>query len=185
MVFAASGVFGAFLGSLVGKQVDGQKLLALFAVLMIVIGATMLRRHASESQSVVQLNRENLPKLILLGLLTGALSGFFGIGGGFLIVPGLMLATGMPILQAVGSSLVAVAAFGATTAANYAFSGLVDWVLALIFVGGGVVGGFVGTYLARVLANRRGMLNVVFAAMIFLVAIYMLARTAGAFLIRN
>ena len=58
--------------------------------------------------------------LLGTGFLTGALSGFFGIGGGFLIVPGLMFATGMPIINAVGSSLVAVTAFGATAAFNYA-----------------------------------------------------------------
>jgi len=61
-----------------------------------------------------------------LGLATGTLSGFFGIGGGFLIVPALMLATGMPIMNAVSSSLVAVTAFGLTTAASYAWSGLVS-----------------------------------------------------------
>ena len=54
------------------------------------------------------------------------LSGFFGIGGGFLVVPGLMAATDMPMLAAVGSSLVSVTAFGITTAANYAASGLID-----------------------------------------------------------
>lgn len=61
---------------------------------------------------------------------TGVFSGFFGIGGGFLIVPGLMASTDMVMINAIGSSLVAVTAFGLTTAANYAFSGLVDWLLA-------------------------------------------------------
>src|SRR3546814_7199914 len=55
---------------------------------------------------------------------SGAFSGFFGIGGGFLIVPGIVAATGMPMINAVGTSLVAVTAFGLTTAANYAWSGL-------------------------------------------------------------
>ena len=64
----------------------------------------------------------------------GALSGFFGIGGGFLIVPGLIGATAMPLINAIGSSLVSVTAFGLTTAASYAWSGLVDWRLAFLFV---------------------------------------------------
>ena len=71
----------------------------------------------------------------------GAFSGFFGIGGGFLIVPGLILATGMPLQYAIGTSLVAVSAFGAATAASYATSGLVDWPLAGLFVLGGILGG--------------------------------------------
>jgi hypothetical protein len=71
----------------------------------------------------VRLNRGNAPALVGTGFAVGALSGFFGIGGGFLIVPGLILATGMPMLQAVGTSLVAVTAFGLTTAASYAIGG--------------------------------------------------------------
>jgi uncharacterized membrane protein YfcA len=108
------------------------------------------------------------------------LSGFFGIGGGFLIVPALILATGMPILNAVGSSLIAVTAFGVTTAANYALSGLVDWYLAGLFIMGGVVGGLLGARFATTLSGRKGALNTVFAALIFAVAAYMLVRTLNA-----
>jgi uncharacterized membrane protein YfcA len=67
-----------------------------------------------------------MPKVLGYGLGTGAFSGFFEIGGGFLIVPGLIASTGMPMINAVGTSLVAVTAFGLTTAYNYALSGLVD-----------------------------------------------------------
>ena len=79
--------------------------------------------------------------MIGYGAATGLFSGFFGIGGGFLIVPGLMASTGMPMRNAVGSSLVAVTAFGLTAALNYALSGLVDWGLAAAFIAGGVIGG--------------------------------------------
>jgi uncharacterized membrane protein YfcA len=180
LVFAAAGVAGAFLGSTLGKMVDGQKLLALFAVLMMVVGGLMLKGRASVGAAAVRLNRENFPKLLVLGLATGALSGFFGIGGGFLIVPALILATGMPILNAVGSSLIAVTAFGVTTAANYALSGLVDWYLASLFIMGGVVGGLLGARFATTLSGRKGALNTVFAGMIFAVATYMLVRTLNA-----
>jgi uncharacterized membrane protein YfcA len=61
---------------------------------------------------------------------------FFGIGGGFLIVPGLMLATGMTLASAAASSLVSVALFGAATALNYALSSLVDWRVARLFIWG-------------------------------------------------
>ena len=181
LVFAAAGVAGALIGSSLGKLVDGQKLLALFAGLMLVIGVLMLKRRSLEGNAEVRLTRENLPKLATIGMLTGTLSGFFGIGGGFLIVPGLMLATGMPILNAVGSSLVAVTAFGMTTAINYSVSGLVNWTLAGIFIGGGIVGGIAGVAAAKVLASRRGALNVVFAIVIFCVALYMLYESLELF----
>ncbi|RDI56754.1 sulfite exporter TauE/SafE family protein [Microvirga subterranea] len=181
LVFAAAGMLGAFGGSTLGKLVDGQKLLALFAVLMMVVGALILRGRHGEGDASVRLGRDNLPKLVGLGLGAGILSGFFGIGGGFLIVPGLMLATGMPILNAVGSSLVAVTAFGLTTAANYAISGLVDWKLALLFIAGGIMGGLLGARSAKELSGKRGALNLVFAALIFAVALYMLVRSLGQF----
>jgi hypothetical protein len=176
-VFAVAGVAGAFLGSTLGKLIDGHKLLALFSILMMVVGALMLRDRARAGDAAVRLSRENLPMLLGLGLLAGMLSGFFGIGGGFLIVPSLMLATGMPILNAVGSSLVSVTAFGVTTAGNYAWSGLVDWPLAGLFVAGGLVGGLLGARSAKLLADRRGALTTAFAALIFAVALFMLVRS--------
>ncbi len=178
LVLAAAGIAGAFLGSFFGKMIDGQKLLALFAVLMLGVGFMMLLGGKGEGNRTVRLNRGNLPALSGLGFAAGVLSGFFGIGGGFLIVPALMLATGMPILYAVSSSLVAVTAFGLTTAGSYAFSGFVDWSLAGVFIAGGVIGGLLGGSLATRLATKRGVLNSVFATVIFAVAIYMLVMTS-------
>ena len=174
--FAAAGMVGAFIGSIFGKMLDGQRLLALFAVVMLVIAALMLKSRSREGLPDVKMSWANLPAIVGLGLATGTLSGFFGIGGGFLIVPALMLATGMSIMNAVSSSLVAVTAFGLTTAASYAYSGLISWQLAGLFIAGGVVGGLIGTKSARSLSMRRGALNIVFAAVIVAVAIYMLVR---------
>jgi uncharacterized membrane protein YfcA len=174
--FAAAGIIGAFLGSIFGKILDGQKLLALFALLMLVIALLMLKTRARIGLPDVQMSWTNLPAIVGLGVATGTLSGFFGIGGGFLIVPALMLATGMSIINAVSSSLVAVTAFGLTTAASYAWSGLISWGLAGLFVAGGIGGGLIGTRLARLASARRGALNIVFAAVIIVVAVYMLAR---------
>jgi uncharacterized membrane protein YfcA len=141
-----------------------------------VIAALMLKTRSRIGQPDVRMNWSNIPAIAGLGLATGTLSGFFGIGGGFLIVPALMLATGMPIMNAVSSSLVAVTAFGLTTAASYAWSGLISWGLAGLFIAGGIAGGLIGTRLAQLLSARRGALNIVFAAVIIAVALYMLAR---------
>jgi uncharacterized membrane protein YfcA len=176
LIFAAAGMAGAFGGSILGKMVDGQKLLALFALVMIVIALLMLKTRSRIGLPDVKVSMSNISAIAGLGLATGTVSGFFGIGGGFLIVPALMLATGMPIMNAVSSSLVAVTAFGLTTAASYAWSGLVSWALAGLFVAGGIAGGLVGTRSARHLAERRGALNIVFAVVIIAVALYMLAR---------
>jgi uncharacterized membrane protein YfcA len=158
-------------------MVDGQKLLALFALVMMVIAMLMLKTRARIGIPDVKMSMANLPAIAGFGLATGTLSGFFGIGGGFLIVPALMAATGMPIMNAVSSSLLAVTTFGLTTAASYAWSGLVAWDLAGLFVAGGIAGGLAGTRLARHLSERRGALSVVFSIVIAAVALYMLTRS--------
>jgi uncharacterized membrane protein YfcA len=180
-MYAAAGVIGAFAGSSAGKAVDGQKLLFLFALLMVAVGGLMLKGRGRGGNPGAECNRENAPKVLGYGIGTGAFSGFFGIGGGFLIVPGLVASTGMPIINAIGSSLVAVAAFGLTTALNYALSGLVDWWLAGAFIAGGAAGGLAGARLANRLSASRGSLTTIFAVLIFIVAAYMLWRSAAAF----
>ena len=175
--FAGAGIAGAAIGSSLGKLVDGQKLLFLFALAMIAVGAAMLRPRAAAGDPGVRITPAIAVRLVVVGLIVGAFSGFFGIGGGFLIVPGIMLGSGMAILNAIGSSLLSVGAFGLTTAINYTFSGLIDWKVAALFIIGGLAGGIFGTHIAVRLAADRRKLIYTFAAVIFAVAIYMLLRT--------
>lgn len=176
LLFAAFGVAGAAAGSTLGKMTDGDLLLGLFGAVMIIIGFAMLRKKPGGDDPDVRLTTETAlrlsPRLALGGLIVGGLSGFFGIGGGFLVVPGLVAATAMPILNAVGSSLVSVTAFGTTTAANYALDGLIDWRIATMFIIGGALGGIFGTLLARRLERRRGVLRMVFSAVVIGVGFY-------------
>ena len=143
---------------------------------MIVVGSVMLRKRQSGEDADVRLTAETakelLPLLLGIGFAVGAFSGFFGIGGGFLIVPGLILATGMPLTSAIGTSLVAITAFGAATATSYVWSGLVDWSLAALFVLGGLAGGVAGVRAGQALAERKRALNVVFASLVIVVGAY-------------
>jgi uncharacterized protein len=167
-VFAAAGIAGSLLGAEFGKAIDGQRLLALFGLVMVAVGLSMLRAQSRPSNDGVRLTRESatylIPRLVGMGFGVGALAGFFGIGGGFLIVPGLMLATGMSLRSAVGTSLGAVAAFGLATAASYAASGYVDWTLAILVIGGGVLGSMAGARLSARLAGHKHLLSQVFGA---------------------
>ena len=185
-VFAAAGIVGSALGAEAGKAVDGQRLLALFGVVMIVVALSMLRGRSDAGNANVRLNAASasllLPWLVGTGFGVGLLSGFFGIGGGFLIVPALMLATGMPIANAVGTSLVAVTVFGLTTAGSYAASGLVDWTLAALLLGGGAVGSFAASQLSSVLAQKKRLLTLLFAGLVLIVGASILWRGLGAVL---
>jgi uncharacterized membrane protein YfcA len=184
ILFAVIGMAGAAIGSTLGKTFDGQRLLFLFAVLMVVVGVMMLRR-GSRPQGAAGASAETftpaaIAKVTVAALIVGMLSGFFGIGGGFLIVPGLLFSTGMPMILAVGSSLLAVGSFGLTTAVNYGWSGLVDWQVAAEYIAGGIAGGLIGMRLCNHLAPRKAALNKVFAGLVFVVAAYMLYRNLGA-----
>lgn len=176
-MYASAGVVGALIGSSLGKAFNGQKLLFLFALVMIVVGVLMLRGRGNPGNPGVECTIEKAPKVLGYGLVTGLFSGFFGIGGGFLIVPGLVGSTGMPIIKAIGTSLVAVAAFGLTTALNYTFSGLVDWPLAMTFLFGGALGGLLGAQVSKALSSKNDRLTTIFANLIFAVAGYMIAKT--------
>jgi len=177
IVFAVLGSIGAIGGSTIGKAIDGPFLLFLFGLLMIAVGTLMLRGKKDMGTGTRPVDARMCALTSAVAIVSGAASGFFGIGGGFLIVPGLMLATGMPMISAVGSSLLAVGAFGLTTAVNYAISGMVDWRLAAEFIGGGVGGGLAGMLLATSLAGYKSVLNRLFAVLIYIVAAYILYRS--------
>lgn len=177
-IFAASGLLGSFLGSSLAKLTNGDVLLLGFAGAMAFIAASMLRRPKTVGDPDTTLTPHMILKLAPIGLIVGTAAGFFGIGGGFLIVPGLMLAAGMTLTNATASSLVSVAIFGAATSTNYAISGMVDGRLTLLLLGGGIIGGILGIMAAKRLANHIQTGRIIFALLILAVAIFV-AINAG------
>lgn len=186
LVFGTAGVAGALLGADLGKRLGGTELLAAFGVMMVAIGLYMLLAKPQPSDDDVRLTQESaphlLPRLLSIGLGVGLLSGFFGIGGGFLIVPGLMLATGMRLQNAIGTSLFGVMAFGTATAASYAASGLVDWRIAALIIAGGFLGTFLGTRANARLAGGQRTLSVLFATVVVAVGAYIIGTGVAALL---
>lgn len=175
-VFAVTGAAAAWVGSSAAKAIDGRHLLLAFAVAMAMVGLAMLSSRKGDGDPGVRLNRDMAPRVAASGAGVGVAAGFFGIGGGFLIVPGLMWATGMTLAAAQATSLLSVAAFGASTAVNYSLSGLVDWTL----VGAMTVGGAAGTVAGLPLASRLGadaaLGRRLFAGLILVVAAYVAVK---------
>ncbi|MDG7037222.1 MAG: sulfite exporter TauE/SafE family protein, partial [Nitrososphaerota archaeon] len=166
-------------GAELGLLTPGNKLLFIFAILMIVIAIYMLKRKCI-NVAVNPTHKESYAKLLSMGLLVGFASGFFGIGGGFLIVPGLIYAGALNIIQAVGTSLVSVGVFGVVTAIRYSLNGDVNLIISALYIVGGIFGGWIGTYYASKVSKR--LLTKIFAVIIILVAIYMLFMNLTAFL---
>lgn len=182
LTFTLAGIMGSYIGSSIGKQVKGDILLIIFALVMIIIAIIMLRDKKAKENAGIKLTFENmaklLPKLLSFGFVVGLAAGFFGIGGGFLIVPALVYALELPMIYAIGSSLVAVTAFGLTTSFNYSVSGLVNWPIAGNFILGGLIGGVFGAIAATKLSKQKGLLTRIFALVLIVMAIYMIYRSA-------
>ena len=178
-VFAVAGLAGALSGAHLAKMVDGQTLLLWFAGAMALVGASMLRPARSEGDPDVRIDNRRALRLAPFGLGTGFAAGFFGIGGGFLIVPGLMAATGMTLANAAASSLVSVTLFGAATSASYAVSGLVNWPIFAALVAGGALGALGATRVAPLLVARQALARRLFAIMVLMAALYVAMRSIG------
>ncbi|KPV45516.1 sulfite exporter TauE/SafE family protein [Alicyclobacillus ferrooxydans] len=176
--FAIFGAVGAAFGSFVGKLVPSKDILFLFAVLMLVMAYRMMKGNlpGSSGDSAAS-QRGRFWRLPASAGTVGILSGFFGIGGGFLIVPALMYSAGLSMVEAVGTSLFSVGSFGLTTAVSYSLSGLVNWGIVIPFILGGAAGGIAGTMLASRLGKQKTTLRYVFSGVIAVVALYMLVMS--------
>lgn len=174
ITFGIAGLAGALAGAQFAKQVDGKSLLMWFAVAMIAIAISMLLPKKNEGDPAVRLTPVMVLKLAPVGLLAGLAAGFFGIGGGFLIAPGLMASTGMTLANAAASSLVSVSLFGGATSLSYAMSGQLIWPLFGALVIGGAAGTLAALPLAKVLERRTALARTVFSVMVIAVAIFIL-----------
>jgi uncharacterized membrane protein YfcA len=169
-----AGLAGSFVGAHLAKQVDGKALLMWFAFAMIAIAISMLIPKKSEGDPAVRLTPPMVMKLAPVGLLAGLAAGFFGIGGGFLIAPGLMASTGMTLANASASSLVSVSLFGGATSLSYAASGQLIWPLFGALVVGGAGGTLAALPLAKYLESRTTAARTIFALMVIAVAMFIL-----------
>ena len=177
LVFGGAGLAGSLTGAQLAKTIDGGQLILWFAGAMALVGLSMLAPSKGEGDPGVRLTGALTRRLAPLGLIVGLAAGFFGIGGGFLIVPGLMAATGMTLANAAASSLVSVVLFGAATSASYAVSGLVDWPVFAVLVAGGAAGALAGGPIAARLAGKATIARRAFALMVLATAAYVAWRS--------
>ncbi len=190
-VFAVVGLVGSLLGAYLGHITPGTSLLTYFAIAMILLGIYVaVRKESTRAGSPEEADRlreaiRGCPKLTPsviakvtgFGFVVGLLSGYFGIGGGFLIVPSLMFAAGLCITRAIGTSLISVGTFGVAAGAEYWYYGDVLPLIAALYVLGGVAGGYLGTSLA--VKAPKDVLRKAYGAIIVTVGIYMLYRIYG------
>lgn len=178
LLLGATGVPASLLGTRLNRMVDENVLLLAFAVLMLVAATGMLIRSGDAEgdgqQAGGPTRRSMWLRVVAAGLLVGGLTGFFGVGGGFVVVPALVMALHLELAVAVGTSLVVIALNSAVALLARAGAGTFDWEVILPFTAAAVVASLGGE---RVAARLPGpALTRAFAVLLVLVAVYVAIR---------
>ena len=175
--FAGSSIGGALVGSHLNRLADGSTILFLLALVMLA-SAWSIWRGLRIDQGRAAVGRAARIALVAgLGLATGVMTGFFGVGGGFLIVPVLVLLLGVPLRVAIGTSLLIIAVTAFAGLAGHLAGGSVDWPITIAFGAAGMVGAWAGARWGRRLSSER--LQRLFALMLVAVAAFLLARNGA------
>jgi uncharacterized membrane protein YfcA len=151
LVFGAAGMAGAYLGGLLARFIPGSVLLIGFALMMVATAAAMLRGRRTAVVADQPGHRLPVFKIVLEGLVVGLVTGLVGAGGGFLVVPALVLLGGLPMPVAVGTSLVVIAMKSFAGLAGHLAAVDIDWGIAGLVTAAAVLGGLVGARLTALI----------------------------------
>jgi uncharacterized membrane protein YfcA len=169
LVFGAAGMAGAFAGGRAAAYLPGDVLMILFVVMMVATAIAMLRRRRAPAVPL----RVHLPvvKVVAEGVVVGVVTGMVGAGGGFLVVPALVLLGGLPMEIAVGTSLVVIAMKSFAGLIGHLGHTAVDWPVTLAITAAAVIGSLGGGRLAgrippETLRRGFGVFVLVMAALI-------------------
>ncbi len=180
-VIGIVGAAAAFGGAAVNRLLEPRWVLIGFAVLMAAAGVRMLSGDGAEndvscSTGGSRINwRRCLPRSIAVGVAVGFLTGLFGVGGGFLLIPALVLGLGLPMTTAVPTSLVVVAVNAAAGFAAHAGDAQLDWMVVGVFTGAAIVGSLVAGKLAHLVPADR--LRRWFAFLVLAIAAFVVIQT--------
>lgn len=181
-IFGVAAMAGAYAGGRVAEFIPGTVLLVAFALMMVATAVAMIRGRRSDAggpgEAPAPGGGRDLPvKLVLIeGVVVGLVTGLVGAGGGFLVVPALVLLGGLPMPVAVGTSLLVIAMKSFAGLAGYLSSVTIDWGLAIAVTGMAVVGSVVGALLSgRV---PQGRLRQAFGWFVLVMGVVVLGQTA-------
>ena len=174
LIFGGSGVVGAIAGSPLTVLLTPAALLLVFAALMLVIAVLMLRRKAAAPFPTSERKPVDLWKSLLAGFGVGVLTGFLGVGGGFLIVPALMMFGGLGMKEAIGTSLFVIFLNCVAGLIGHAAQNNFDWGLTTLITSLAIAGAGVGTFLSHRVAPHK--LQRGFAVVVLLVAVFLVTK---------
>lgn len=180
-IFAAAGIPATFVGSAIGRQLPQTVIMTGFAVVMVAAGARMLHETGDTGTACMVGNeginwRRCAPRSIPAGFAVGLLTGLFGVCGGFLIVPVLVLMLGVAMPIAIGTSLIIITANSAAGLLSHLQGTHINWGIAAAFVGTATVGSLLAGHVSAKVDTAR--LQRWFAYLVFAVAGYVVVDTA-------
>ena len=154
LIFGAAGMVGAYGGGRLAAFIPGTWLLVAFGLMMAVTAGAMLRGRRGP-QATDAGGQMAVGRILVDGVVVGAVTGLVGAGGGFLVVPALVLLGGVPMATAVGTSLVVIALKSGAGLVVYLASTPIDWSLALGVTATAVVGSLIGGKFAGRVSEER------------------------------
>lgn len=178
-VFAAVSIIGSVVGSRLSLLVSGGSLMGLFAALLACVAVIMIRKGLRSRRGLEpeRTSVSNPAVLVLAAIFTGLLTGFFGVGGGFAVVPMLIIALGFKMKDAAATSLLVMIVVSASGLASRIGSGVsIDWPVILVFAAASMLGGVLG---GPISAKVKGStLTIIFGALLAVVAAFTGVQTA-------
>ena len=181
LIFGPVAMIGTYLGARLSVFFSGAMQLALFAVVMLAAAFFMLRESLSALPTPRRPQRPGIALALIVaeGLSVGVLTGLVGVGGGFLIVPVLVLLTGLPMKQAVGTSLLVIALKSFAGFAGYVGQVDVNWLFMAGFTAVAIIGIWVGAHLVQYVS--QAVLKRAFAVLLLVMGCWILYQNRAAF----
>lgn len=178
-LFAPFAMAGTFLGAKLSQFVSGSFQLILFAVVMLIAAIFMFKKtkgaeNIKATKQKTSYSKKDILFIAAEGVLVGVLTGLVGVGGGFLIVPALVLLTKIPMKEAIGSSLLIISLKSFAGFYGYLGQVSIDWNFLLIFIAIASVGIIIGTYLIRFISQTQ--LKKVFAIFLIIMGVFILYK---------
>ena len=174
LIFGAVGIVGALLGSPLTLLLSPAALMLTFAMLMLVVAALMLRRKASDERVETVQKALSVRKALVAGFGVGILTGFLGVGGGFLIVPALVMFGGLGMKDAIGTSLFVIFLNCVAGLVGHASQNHFDWNLTALVTVLAVTGTIFGTLFSHRVASKK--LQKGFALFVLGVGVFLVAK---------
>lgn len=169
LLFGGVGMATAYWAAGVSQLLPSGTLLVLFALLMLVVGGLMILSKLPQQGKSCQ---RSWLITIASGAGVGLLTGFLGVGGGFLIVPALVMLVGLPMRQAIGTSLIVIAMNSLAGLLGHLNGATLDLLVIGIFVAAGIGGVFAGSRLTRYI--RPDQIRTSFACFVMLLGLLLL-----------